>query len=160
MKKSFKSFKSFLLIAACVAAVFTFVSCGKAKPAETAEAVTEMKITELLRTSQSWDGADLPNYDEGKPELVVVQYVFPVGAKLGWHHHEVMNYGIVAQGELTIIGLDGKEKVVHEGEAVVEMVGTVHHGENRGSKPVILNMFYISQEGKPLAVQHPDIPLE
>lgn len=57
------------------------------------------------------------------------------------------------QGELTIIGQDGKEKVVHEGEAVVEMVNTIHHGENRGTKPVILYMFYLSQEGLPLAVQ-------
>ena len=30
------------------------------------------------------------------------------------------------------------------GEAVVEMVNTIHHGENRGSKPVILYMFYLS----------------
>lgn len=29
---------------------------------------------------------------------------------------------------------DGAEKVVHEGESVVEMVGTVHHGENRGDR--------------------------
>jgi len=49
---------------------------------------------------------------------------------------------------------------VHEGEAVVEMVNTIHHGENRGSKPVILYMFYLSKEGEPLAVQHPEIPLE
>ena len=46
------------------------------------------------------------------------------------------------------------------GEAVVEMVGTIHHGENRGTKPVILYMFYLSQEGQELAVQHPEIPLE
>ena len=94
----------------------------------------------------------MPNYPEGKPELVAVRYVFPPGKKLGWHHHVVMNYGIVEQGELTIIGLDGKEKTVRKGEAVVEMVGTVHHGENRGKVPVILNMFYISQPGVPLAV--------
>ena len=80
--------------------------------------------------------------------------------KLGWHHHPVMNYGILVQGELTIIGQDGKEKTVHEGEAVVEMVNTIHHGENRGSKPVILYMFYLSQKDLPLAVQHPEIPLE
>ena len=66
----------------------------------------------------------------------------------------------LGQGELTIIGQDGKTKVVHEGEAVVEMVGTIHHGENRGTKPVILYMFYLSQKDLPLAVQHPDIPLE
>ena len=124
------------------------------------EAVTEVQATELIRTSQSWDGVELPDYFKGRPELVAVKYVFPAGKKLGWHHHPVMNYGILAQGELTIIGKDGQEKVVHEGEPVVEMVNTIHHGENRGDKPVILYMFYLSQKDLPLAVQHPEIPLE
>ena len=122
--------------------------------------VQEVVKTELIRTSQSWDGVELPDYLQGRPELVAVKYVFPVGQKLGWHHHPVMNYGVLVQGELTIIGQDGKEKVVHEGEAVVEMVNTIHHGENRGTKPVILYMFYLSQDSLPLAVQHPEIPLE
>ena len=122
--------------------------------------VQQVKSEELIRTSQSWDGVELPDYLQGRPELVAVKYEFPAGQKLGWHHHPVMNYGILVQGELTIIGLDGKEKVVHEGEAVVEMVNTVHHGENRGTKPVILYMFYLSQDSLPLAVQHPEIPLE
>ena len=124
------------------------------------EAVTEVQATELIRTSQSWDGVELPDYFKGRPELVAVKYVFPAGKKLGWHHHPVMNYGILAQSELTIIGKDGQEKVVHEGEPVVEMVNTIHHGENRGDKPVILYMFYLSQKDLPLAVQHPEIPLE
>ena len=117
----------------------------------------EIQIIDLKRTSQSWDGVELPDYPVGKPELVVKRYVFPRGSRLGWHHHPVMNYGIVQQGELTIIGVDGKEKTVRAGEAVVEMVGTVHHGENRGDKTVVLDMFYISQKGTPLAVQHPEI---
>ena len=119
-----------------------------------------MENKELIRTSQSWDGVELPDYLLGRPELVAVKYVFPVGQKLGWHHHPVMNYGILVQGELTIIGQDGMEKVVHEGEAVVEMVNTIHHGENRGTKPVILYMFYLSQKDLPLSVQHPEIPLD
>ena len=118
---------------------------------------TEVKVLELKRTSQSWDGAELPDYPVGRPELVVKRYIFPRGSRLGWHHHPVMNYGIVQQGELTIIGLDGKEKTVRTGEAVVEMVGTVHHGENRGDKTVVLDMFYVSQKDTPLAVQHPEI---
>ncbi len=119
-----------------------------------------VQTTELLRTSQSWDGAEMPDYPKGRPELVAIRYVFPPGKKLGWHHHDVMNYGIVEQGELTIITLDGKEKIVCKGEAVVEMVGTIHHGENRGSVPVILNMFYLSQKGQPLSVPHPEIPMQ
>ena len=117
----------------------------------------EIEIIDLARTSQSWDGVELPNYPAGKPELVVRRYVFPRGSKLGWHHHPVMNYGILQQGELTIIGLGGEEKTVKAGEAVVEMVGTIHHGENRGDKTVVLDMFYISQKGTPIAVQHPEI---
>ena len=129
-------------------------------PKGDAPAPAAVSTTELIRTSQSWDGAELPDYPAGRPELVAVRYEFPAGKKLGWHHHPVMNYGVLQQGELTIIGLDGKEKVVHEGEAVVEMVDTIHHGENRGDKTVILDMFYLSQAGVPLAVQHPEIPLD
>ena len=134
-------------------------SCKKANAQEDNPA-PQVVSTELIRTSQSWDGVELPDYFQGRPELVAVKYVFPAGQKLGWHHHVAMNYGVLVQGELTIIGLDGKTKVVHEGEAVVEMVGTVHHGENRGTKDCILYMFYLSQKDLPLAVQHPEIPLE
>lgn len=118
----------------------------------------QVETIELVHTSQSWDGAELPDYPQGRPVLVAMKYVFPAGKKLGWHHHDVMNYGVLVQGELTIVTEDGTEKVVHEGEAVVEMVGTVHHGENRGTKPAILYMFYLSQKDVPLSVQHPDIP--
>ncbi len=116
----------------------------------------QVETEELFRTSRSWDGAALPDYPKGRPELVAMKYVFPAGKKLGWHHHDVMNFGVLVQGELTIIAQDGTEKVVHEGEAVVEMVGTVHHGENRGTKPAILYMFYLSQKGIPLSIQHPE----
>ena len=112
--------------------------------------------TELIRTSQSWDGERLPAYLQGYPELVAMKYVFAPGEKLGWHHHPVMNYGILVQGELTIIRQDGMEKTVHEGEVVVEMVGSVHHGENRGAKPVVLYMFYLSQKDVPLSVPCPE----
>ena len=113
----------------------------------------KVKITELVRTSQSWDGVALPDYLQGKPEIVGMKYEIPAGQKLGMHYHPVMNFGILVRGELTIISEDGLEKVVHEGETIVEMVGTVHHGENRGTEPVVLYMFYLSQKDMPLSVQ-------
>ena len=122
--------------------------------------VQAVQSIELIRTSQSWDGGELPDYLQGRPELVAVKYEIPAGQKLGWHHHPVMNHGILVQGELTIVSEDGTEKMVHEGEAVVEMVNTIHHGENRGTKPVILYMFYLSQPGIPLSVPHPEIPMD
>jgi quercetin dioxygenase-like cupin family protein len=89
-----------------------------------------------------------------------MKYVIPAGHKLDWHHHVAMNHGVLVQGELTIIGLDGQTKTLHEGDVVVEMVDSAHYGENRGTKPVVLYMFYISQEGLPLSVPHPEIPMK
>ena len=166
-KMIMKKIMNWVLAATLVCGASVFTSCKQAKPQEANDdeqtvstEVQKVTTEELIRTSQSWDGVELPDYFQGRPELVAVKYVFPAGQKLGWHHHPVMNYGVLVQGELTIIGQDGKEKVVHEGEAVVEMVNTIHHGENRGTKPVILYMFYLSQKDLPLAVQHPEIPLE
>ena len=155
-----KKIHLWVLAATLVCGVTTTVclSLNSCKEAQAQE--KQVQSTELIRTSQSWDGVELPDYLQGRPELVAVKYVFPAGKKLGWHHHPVMNYGILVQGELTIIGLDGKTKVVHEGEPVVEMVNTIHHGENNGDKDVILYMFYLSQKDSLLAVQHPEIPLE
>ena len=36
----------------------------------------QVETTELIRTSQSWDGAELPDYPQGRPELVAMKYVF------------------------------------------------------------------------------------
>jgi len=161
MNKTMKKMLNWVLAASLIISGTTvgLTGCKKAKT-DNDNSAQEVVSTELIRTSQSWDGVELPDYLQGRPELVAVKYVFPAGKKLGWHHHPVMNYGVLVQGELTIIGQDGKEKTVHEGEAVVEMVNTIHHGENRGTKPVILYMFYLSQKDKPLAVQHPEIPLD
>ena len=157
-----KKIMQWVLVATLTISGASVMTSCKTSTTATADKAAAAKVehTELIRTSQSWDGVELPDYFKGRPELVAVKYVFPAGQQLGWHHHPVMNYGILVQGELTIIGQDGKEKTVHEGEAVVEMVNTIHHGENRGSKPVILYMFYLSQKGRQLAVQHPEIPLK
>ena len=113
-----KKMMHWVLAATLICGASVMTSCKEARTQED-NAVKEVQSTELIRTSQSWDGVELPDYLQGRPELVAVKYVFPAGKKLGWHHHPVMNYGILVQGELTIIGQDGKEKVVHEGEPVV-----------------------------------------
>ena len=116
-----------------------------------------IKSTELIRTSRTWDGAQLPDYPKGTPELTVMRLTVPLGAVTGGHHHTAVNYGIVEQGELTIVCQDGKERTFHEGEPLIEVVGTIHRGENRGTKPVILDMFYFGEPGQELTIQHPEI---
>lgn len=119
----------------------------------------KVKSTELLRTSKSWDGAQIPDFPKENAEIISIKYEFPPGKKLGWHHHDVINFGVLQQGELTIIDINGNVKVVHAGEAIVEMVGTIHHGENNGTETAVLYMFYVAPKGTPLSVQHPEIPL-
>jgi len=118
-----------------------------------------VKTTELLRTSQSWDGGQLPSFPQENAEIVSMRYEFPSGERLGWHHHDVVNFGFVEQGELTITDINGNRKVFHQGDALVEMVGKIHYGENRGTEPVVLIMFYIVPKGMPLSVQHPEIKM-
>ena len=143
------------LIGALIICTISIIGCSNMDDAE-----SEVKSVELLRTSQSWNEVDLPDYPLGRPELVAVKYIIPPGKKLGWHHHVAMNHGVLVQGELTIIAQDGKTKVMQAGEVVVEMVDAIHHGENRGTEPVVLYMFYLSQKDMTLTVQHPEIPLE
>ena len=145
------------VLAVLICSTTLFSGCNPANSQETAKKVESI---ELLRTDKSWNGEALPDYPQGKPELVAVKYIIPPGEKLGWHHHVAMNHGVLVQGELTINGIDGKTTTLHAGDVVVEMVGSIHHGENRGTEPVVLYMFYISQEGLSLSVQNPEIPME
>ena len=63
----------------CGATAF-MTGCKEAKANE--EPVQAVSSEELIRTSQSWDGVELPDYLQGRPELVAVKYVFPAGKKL------------------------------------------------------------------------------
>ena len=99
MKRTIKLLTMFALPTLLGMASFTFTGC---KDANADNPAAKVETTELIRTSQSWDGVELPDYFAGRPELVAMKYVFPAGQKLGWHHHVAMNYGVLVQGELTI----------------------------------------------------------
>ena len=116
----------------------------------------KVESTELLHTSTSWDGADLPKYPEGKPEVIVKRIIIPPHTRLDWHSHDVMSYAIVEHGDLTLFKRDSSdEKTFHSGEVFAELVGTVHTGENRGDEPVELIVVYPSAPGVPLSVLAP-----
>lgn len=148
------------LMSGLILSTIYILSCSNTENADGDVQSGDVQSIELLRTSQSWNEVDLPDYPQGKPELVAVKYIIPPGKRLGWHHHVVMNHGVMVQGELTINSLDGKSKVLRAGDVVVEMVDAIHHGENNGTEPVVLYMFYLSQKDMTLTVQHPEIPLE
>ena len=69
------------LICGVATVSFSLTPCEKANAQNDNE--QSVKSTELTRTSQSWDGVELPDYFQGRPELVAVKYEFPAGKKLG-----------------------------------------------------------------------------
>jgi len=97
MKKIINWVLAATLVCGATVTSVSLTSCEEAN-AQNDNPAPQVVSKELIRTSQSWDGVELPDYLQGRPELVAVKYEFPVGQKLGWHHHPVMNYGILVQG--------------------------------------------------------------
>lgn len=107
----------------------------------------EVKVEKLAETSCSWDGATLPNYPATTPQITILRYTFPPHQRLSAHRHFIINCGVMLKGELTIVTTDGREHTFKAGDALVEMIGTVHYGENRGDEPAEVVMFYAGTEG-------------
>ena len=105
----------------------------------------------LVETESAWDGSPLPDYPVGKPLLSIYKYVFPPHTVTADHYHKIINCGVVTSGELSLVCKDGREKTVHAGEAVVEIDGEVHHGENRGDVPCEVIMFYAGDGKTPFS---------
>ncbi len=113
----------------------------------------KLQVKEILSTNNSWDGTKLPSYPISNPLVRVLHIIVPPHAVLPEHHHDVMSYGYIIRGELTIQRTDnGQEITLHAGDAVAETVSTKHIGENRGNEPTELVVFYPSIEGMPLSV--------
>lgn len=106
----------------------------------------------LAETSKSWDGAPLPNYPDGSPVVSIYKYVFPPHTVTNSHFHKVINCGVILSGTLTIVTNDNQCHNFHAGEAIVETVGGIHHGENRGDTDVVVIMFYAGDGKTPLSI--------
>ena len=70
-----------------ISALSELSACKKVSVSNDNEVAGKVEAIELIRTSQSWDGVELPDYLQGRPELVAVHYEIPPGKKLGWHLH-------------------------------------------------------------------------
>ena len=105
----------------------------------------------LVESSCGWDGSPLPDYPGGRPVLSIYRYVFPPHTVTADHFHKIINCGVVTSGQLTLVCRDGREKTVHAGEAVIEIDGEAHHGENRGDDPAEVIMLYAGDGKTPFS---------
>ena len=68
-----KKMIQWVLAATIVCGTSMLTACKEAHAQED-NPVQQVTSEELIRTSQSWDGVELPDYFQGRPELVAVQH--------------------------------------------------------------------------------------
>lgn len=113
---------------------------------------TSIVSEKLVETSIAWDGTALPPYPTSTPVVSIYRYVFPPHTITNSHLHKIINCGVVLSGTLTIVNEDGRIHDFKAGEPLVETVGEIHHGENRGDTDAVVIMFYAGDSATPLSI--------
>lgn len=115
-----------------------------------------VKVTPLLKTTSSWDGKALV-YPEGAAEVTSLIVEIAADGQTGWHEHPVPSFAYVMEGTLEVTRKTGETKVLHVGDVLPEVVGTLHNGRALEGKPVKLLVMYTGAAGKPLTIAHPEL---
>lgn len=129
----------FTLILVIFTAATTFLLTTKKY--ENNESVT------LISSEESWNGSSIPAYPEGKPKISILKITIPPGSTLPKHIHPVINAGVLLTGKLFVEDELGNQLHMKAGDPIIEVVNTVHFGENRGKVPAEIIVFYAGTEG-------------
>ena len=124
------------------------------RPKSTPEAAAgKVVVQELVKSTTSWDGATLPPYPRGQPEITIKRVIIPVGGRLEPHRHPVINAGVLVRGHLTVKAANGKSVDVKAGDPLVELVDTVHYGINTGTEPAEIVVIYAGTTNQPVMIK-------
>jgi quercetin dioxygenase-like cupin family protein len=123
-----------------------------AQPAFALDQSATVKVTRLLQSASSWNGAALA-YPAGQAEVTSLLIEIAPGGETGWHLHPVASFGYILEGELEVSLKDGSVKRLAAGQALAEVVNTLHNGRNVGKGPVKLVVFYAGAVNSTLTVK-------
>ncbi len=126
-------------------ALILLLSCNSKKNSKT-------EVITLIETSKSWNGAPLPKYLEGNPKVTILKITIPPKTRLETHKHFEINAGVLLKGELTVISQSNDTLYLKAGDPIVELVNTWHYGENNGTEPAEIIVFYAGIEGTPITI--------
>lgn len=112
-----------------------------------------IQVAELIKTTKSWNGVDLPHYSQAKPEITILRIKIPAGVKLPMHEHPVINAGVLLSGELTVKTVNNKILHLKAGDPIVEVVDTWHYGINEGKEPAEIIVFYAGVVGEKITIK-------
>jgi quercetin dioxygenase-like cupin family protein len=112
----------------------------------------QIKVEQVLQTTQSWDGTPYTSYPTGQPQVTVLKITIPPNSALHWHRHPVISVAYVLSGHLTVEKRDtGERRILQAGQALAETLETTHRGFTT-DEPVELIVFYAGQSGLPLTI--------
>lgn len=106
----------------------------------------DVTVTPLLKATSSWNGAPIA-FPAGTAELSAMIVEIAPGGETGWHLHTAPSVAIILEGEIVVELKDGKSKQFKKGDALAEVVNTLHNGKNKGAVPAKLAVFYAGVSG-------------
>jgi quercetin dioxygenase-like cupin family protein len=133
-----------LLIALCAVGLATSASAGS---------------TTVLKTSSTWNGAEIDYFETKCPEVDAVIVDIPANGSTPIHLHPVNNYAYILEGQVTVNEgeLVNGQLVVRnsstftKGQAFAEVVNTWHQG-TAGPEGVKILVWYTTETGYPYTV--------
>lgn len=134
-----------LLGGICLALLLAFPALGQS-PASP-------RVDTLAKTGRSWDGAVLPPFASGRPEITILKITIPPRTALPLHLHPMINAGYLLKGRLVVVTEDKKTLQLEAGEALVEVVNKWHYGKNEGEEPAEIVVFYAGTEGEAVSLK-------
>jgi len=69
------------------------------------------------------------------------------GQQTGMHRHDAPMYAYILSGAVTVTYDGGITKTYRKGQAIMEAIGTVHNGVNKGDDPVRILVVNMGAEG-------------
>ncbi len=113
----------------------------------------EIVVTQLVKTTKSWDGNTLPCYPNGTPEITILKITIPPKTTLHKHYHPVINAGVLLSGSLTVVTEKGETLHLKANDAIVEVVNKIHYGKNEGDVPAEIIVFYAGTSNSPITIK-------
>lgn len=112
-----------------------------------------VSATVLKKSIVTGNGKKIVYPATDKAEVTAMMVELAPCAETGWHAHPIPVYAYVVSGTLDV-ELEGGQVITYQsGDAIFEVVNTLHNGRNQGFDTVRLAVFYTGVEGTPNVVK-------
>lgn len=101
---------------------------------------------ELLTSKKSWDGSSFSYPTTGEAEMTAVRIVLKENEQTPDHCHPVPVFGYMLSGTIEVKTTQDKHTTFTKGDALAEVMNTVHNGKAIGGDAEILAFYTGSSE--------------